>query len=207
VLLIDSGEETRDRLRHYSSIIGGIGKALANPSFPHSERASLRRYGCSNNAAGEAAAFRLLIGFGARLETMRATEMRGWLWLIHCMSILSGANRDPHSSANEARPGHVLQRAGYSELRLSRLLDARGDACNTLLERAIRWATRLGEPMNWSKVAPLLLSRDPESSWAENARLAISRDFFLSAARNGPGQKEAIPAQNLRFQTLIADYD
>jgi hypothetical protein len=123
------------------------------------------------------------------------------------MSILSGPNRDPHSSASEARPGRLLQRAGYSEMRLSRLLEARGDAFNTLLERAVRWAAWLGEPMNWSKTAPLLLSRDPESSWAENARLAITRDFFLSAARSGPGQKEAMPAHSLSFQPPAADHD
>jgi CRISPR system Cascade subunit CasB len=138
---------------------------------------------------------------------MRTVEIRGWLWLVHCMSILSGPNRDPHSSASEARPGRFLQRAGYSELRLSRLLDARGDAFNTLLERAVRWTAWLGEPMNWSMAAPLLLSRDPESSWAENARLAISRDFFLSAERSGPSPRDAMPAQSLPFQPLAADHD
>jgi hypothetical protein len=61
--------------------------------------------------------------------------------------------------------------------------------------------------MNWSMAAPLLISRDAESSWAENARLAISRDFFLSAERSQPGQKEAMTAKSLPFQPLAADHD
>jgi hypothetical protein len=192
VLLINPDGETRNEPRHYSRIIRALGEALGADWFPNGDRNDLMRYGGLHHAAGEAVALRLLIDSGARLETMWTAEVRGWLWLIHCMSILSRPNRNPHSNANEARPGDVLQRAGYSEFRLSRLLDARGETFNALLERTVRRIARFGYPINWSKIAPLVLSHDPESTWAENARLVINRDFLLSAARSAIEQKAAV---------------
>jgi CRISPR type I-E-associated protein CasB/Cse2 len=172
------------RPRHYASIIGAAGKALGSDWYPNGHRAELKRYEPARNTAGETAALRLLISADAQLDAMRPAEIRSWIWLLHCMALLSAPNRDPHSTGHNARPGVVLHRIGYSEGRLSRLLDARGDTFNTLLERTVRRIARHGEQLNWSQVAPLLLSRDEESAWAENARLAIARDYFTAKARD-----------------------
>ena len=207
MLLINSREEWRNQPRHYSSIIGAIGKALGSEGFRHSERADLMRYGRRSGAAGELVALRLLIGSGARPDTMWITEMRSWLWLVHCMALLSGANCDPHSNANEASPGRVLQRAGFTELRLGRLLDARGETFNILLERTVRQIARFGHPLNWSKIAPLLLSRDPESIWAENARLALSRDFLLSVAQSAQEEDAAVTGSAGDIEATMSNHD
>jgi CRISPR system Cascade subunit CasB len=186
--------------RHYASIIGAAGKALGSNWYPNGQRAELKRYEPARNTAGETAALRLLINAGAQVEDMRPAEVRNWIWLLHCMALLSAPNRDPHSVEHNARPGRVLHRIGYSEARLSRLLDARGESFDTLLERTVRYIARYGEPLNWSKIALLLLRRDEDNAWAENARLAIARDYLTAKARDAAGRdlvRSAPEASNL----------
>jgi hypothetical protein len=132
------------------------------------------------------AALRVLAAAGCPIETMRAAELDNWIWLVHCMSLLSGPNQDPHSVSIEARPGRVLERSGYNEFRLRQLLGARRERFQSLLERAVRRTARFGGPLNWTKLAPLILPSDPESRWAEHARVEITRDFAMAAARSDP---------------------
>jgi hypothetical protein len=171
----------RDGALRYGGVVASVGRSLGAYSLPNAQRTMLKRYGSYCEADATRVALRLLIEAGAPAAAMGNREVRAWLWLIHCMALLSGPNRDPHSLSNEARPGHVLQRAGYSEFSLGRLLDSRGETFNLLLERAVRRIARTREAVNWTKIAPLLLSPDPESAWAENARLVITRDYVRAA--------------------------
>jgi hypothetical protein len=150
----------------------------------------LKRYGSSYRSAGESVALRVLIEAGAAVEMMGPSEITNWIWLTHCMALMSAPSRDPHGTRNEARLGIALHRIGYGESRLGRLLDARGDTFHTLFERVVRRLARAEDPINWSKVAPLILSGDPESWWAENSRLAINRDFLLASVRSLNGRSE-----------------
>jgi hypothetical protein len=113
---------------------------------------------------------------------MSRDEIQNWIFLLRCMALLSGPNRDPHSTAFEARPGRVLRRIGYNESRLSLLLEARHETFRDLMVRAARRMASQGERLNWPKMAPLILAGDAEGGWVENARLAIARDYSL--ARN-----------------------
>ena len=115
---------------------------------------------------------------------MRPAELCNWIWLVHAMALLSGPNRDPHCTSSEARPGRVLHKAGYNEFRLCRLLEAREDRFQALMERALRRISRLGLPLNWSKLVPLILPGDPDRDEAEFARIEIARDFAVVAARS-----------------------
>jgi hypothetical protein len=190
MLSIETGKAKLDEPRHYSSIIGAIGKILSAEWFPNNQRTRLMRCGSSSRSAGESIALRVLIEAGAAVETMGPAEITNWIWLIHCMALMSAPNRDPHSITNEARPGVALHRIGYGESRLGRLLDARGDTFHTLFEHAVRRLARAGDPINWSKVAPLILPGDSESWWAENARIAINRDFLFASVRSLRGGSE-----------------
>jgi hypothetical protein len=78
----------------------------------------------------------------------------------------------------------VLHKAGYNEFRLCRLLEAREDRFQALMERALRRISRIGGALNWSKLAPLILQDDAASGEAEFARIEIARDFAAVAARS-----------------------
>jgi hypothetical protein len=165
----------------YVNIIESIGQILCNERFPTQQRTALNRCSSRARSASETAGLRVLVEAGAPVETMSPAETKSWIWLTHCMSLMSATHRNPHSAANEARPGFVLQRIGYSEKRLGRLLDAQGEMFQTLLENAARSMASAGKRVNWSKIAPLILSVQPRSPWAENARIAICRDFLLAS--------------------------
>jgi hypothetical protein len=180
----DSNDSRLSDKKSYSDIIQAVGQALGSDWFPSSQRASLRRLGLSCRSASETVALRILIEAGAPLQAMSFAEMRNWAWLVHCMALMSVPNRNPHSTAYGAGPGFVLHRIGYGEVRLGRLLDAYGDAFQKLIEHAAWRMSKAGAQMNWWKIAPLILSADPRSPWAENARIAISRDFLLANARS-----------------------
>jgi hypothetical protein len=169
-------------VRPYWSIIGEVARALGADWFSSGDRAELKRYEPGRRGAGEMVALRLLVSAGAPVVAMSGDEIQNWLALLRCMALLSGPNHDPHSTAFEANPGRVLFRIGYSESRLSLLLEARHQAFHELLLRAARMMMGHGERLNWSKIAPLVLAEDPERTWAENARLEIARDYFLAQA-------------------------
>ena len=169
--------------RALSSLIGSIGSLLGAEWFANAERAQLKRYRAHHGGPGEMVALRLLVFAGSPIEAIPPEELGNWIWLVHFMALLSGPNRDPHSTSIEARPGRVLHQAGYNEFRLCRLLEARGERFQTLLERALRRIARLGEPLNWSKLAPLILADDTEGG-PEHARIEIARDFAAAAARS-----------------------
>jgi CRISPR-associated protein Cse2 (CRISPR_cse2) len=182
--LIDVEDQAPPAPRSQPSLIGSIGAVLGTEWFPNAERAQLKRYRADGVGQAELVALRVLAVSGCSVEAMRPPELRNWIWLVHAMALLSGPGRDPHRISGEARPGKVLQKAGYSEFRLCRLLEARNDRFQALLESALRRIARLGLPLNWSKLAPLILTGDPDSGEAEFARIEIARDFSVAAARS-----------------------
>ncbi len=201
---INSEEAARPVPRAHSSVIGSIGSLLGAEWFPNAERAQLKRYRSGAGGAGEMVALRVLASAGTPIERMRAPELGNWISLAHCMALMSGPNRDPHGTSIDARPGRVLQKAGYNEFRLCRLLEARGERFQVLLERAIRRVSRLGQPLNWSKLAPLILADDPEGDGPEFARIEIARDFAAAAVRSD-FRNSSLVADNA--QELLPGYD
>jgi hypothetical protein len=169
--------------RPQSSLIGAIGALLGAERFSNAERAQLKRYR-EGSGAGELVALRILALAGCSVEQMRPAELRNWIWLVHAMALLGGPGRDPHSISSDARLGRVLHKAGYNEFRLCRLLEAREDRFQALMERALRRISRIGGALNWSKLAPLILQDDAGSGEAEFARIEIARDFAAVAARS-----------------------
>ncbi|MGO9545774.1 MAG: type I-E CRISPR-associated protein Cse2/CasB [Rhodomicrobium sp.] len=181
---INREEQTRSSPRHPASLIGSIGKLLGAGWFSNIQRAQLKRYRRSRGGPGEMVALQVLAVSGCPIESMDPGELSNWIWLVHCMAFLSGPGQDPHSTSSESRPGRVFQKAGYNDFRLRRLLDAREETFHILLERAIRRIARFGGPLNWSKLAPLILPHHFESAWAEHARIEIARDYAVAVTRS-----------------------
>jgi CRISPR system Cascade subunit CasB len=72
--------------------------------------------------------------------------------------------------------GRVLAEAGYSEVRLERLLAAEGRDLQTLVLRVARFLAPKAESVNWVDLARLLITKDKGK--LENVRLKFARDYY-----------------------------
>lgn len=162
-------------------LIFQIGSRLGELHFPTGDRAALRRYEPRHNTRGETVALRLLIEAGGEEEWASKDikiAVERWAWLLHCMALMSGPDRKPHDRGKD--PGAVLHTIGYSEARLGRLLDARGDTFDDLLARTCRMVAARGETIDWTRVAPLVLAENGDV--AERARLRIAASYYKAQA-------------------------
>jgi hypothetical protein len=178
------GDEGPAKARSPASLINAIGDLLSAKWFPNIQKAELKRYQLDHTGAGEDIALRILAIAGVPIETMPRPELARWIWLVHCMAFSGSRSQDPDSASSDIQPGRVLFVAGCTELRVGRLLEAQGGPLQMLFERVVRSVTRLGEPINWAKLAPLILQKDPESGWLEHFRTDIARDFLVAAGRS-----------------------
>ena len=87
------------------------------------------------------------------------------------MVLLSGmAHHRLHD--REIPVGRALQKAGYSEQRLVRLLEARQETLQGQIRQAARYLSAKAQPINWGGLAMLLFSPDPK------LRHRIAKDYF-----------------------------
>ncbi len=162
-----------------------IAGRLAREDFPRGDLAALRRM--SPGSGRYAVAFWRL---AARYDLLGAPEVeRKWALIIHGIALMtptaapdraaSGAH-DPQMSVGSALFGSDSSNtsAFYSELRLNRLLTARGDVLHVLLERSFRMLASSGVAFDWREMARFVLLDGFEPAGAERARQRIARDYF-----------------------------
>jgi len=149
-----------------STTIGRIAGVISSEHFPTGERAALKRLNFKRNPplAFYRFAFNNLPGNWEK----RKTE---WMTIVAGMAIMCP---EPHRLD---RPlGKALAESGYSEARLDRLLSAEGEILSTLILRAARFLAAKGETCDWSDIARLLLTGDPDKR--EKARLRIADYYY-----------------------------
>jgi CRISPR system Cascade subunit CasB len=158
--------------------IHAIGRHLANPHFGTGSLAMLRRLKPAG-ALSEPALQRLL----ARHDINENPEgMRAWALLIHCMAL---AAPDGHRGGGPL--GTTLFEAGFSEGRLTRLLEARGRDMLVVAPRVVRFLVARGQPLDplglWHLLRPTLLGRPGDAERAEHARTRIAADYYRAEAK------------------------
>lgn len=164
-----------------------IARRLARDDFPRGDLASLRRM--SPGSGRDAAAFWRL---AARYELLGAPSIeRKWALIIHGIALMTptaagdGARlgaHEPSTSVGAALFGandEASRESGFfSELRLNRLLTARGDVLQVLLARMFRMIGASGVAFDWREMARFVLLDGFEPAGAERARQRIARDYF-----------------------------
>lgn len=112
-----------------------------------------------------APAFWLLL---SRFDLMTfARDLEGWAAVLQGMAILTSKGRDrgKPSAHDPAMPvGRALSEAGFSELRLLRLLSAPGETRRDLALRACRMLARKSARIDWRQMARLILFGDQATS-------------------------------------------
>ena len=167
-----------------------IAGRLAREDFPRGDLAALRRM--SPGSGQDAVAFWRL---AARYELLDAPAVeRKWALIIHGIALMTptaapdragSSAHDPQTSVGSALFGSGSSgEAGlYSELRLNRLLTARGDVLQVLLARMFRMLGSGGVAFDWREMARLILLDGFDQAGAERARQRIARDYFRAEYR------------------------
>ena len=153
-------EETLERK------MGRIAGVISSDRFPTGERAALRRM-----APGQPLPLCFYRFAFSYLPPGWEHALEQWTTLIAGIALMS-----PNAYSPRVGFGRALAEAGYSELRLERLLAAEHNVQRTLFLRAIRFLAAKTEPFNWAEGARFLLTRDEEKREILNLRMA--RDFY-----------------------------
>jgi CRISPR system Cascade subunit CasB len=152
-------------------MVGGIVARLADPSFGTGPLAELRRMDPEEPAPGAPALHRLL----ARIDpddTVVRRNLRGWTLLVHLLALAA-----PELRGDEYL-GSALFAAGYSEGRLTRILEARAEQFADVLPRMVRFLVAKRRTFNPFDLARLVLRRG-----AEDDRRRIARDYYRAEAK------------------------
>jgi CRISPR system Cascade subunit CasB len=97
-----------------------------------------------------------------------------WAFIAHGIALAG------HDGGKKRRFGRQLDEAGVSEARLTRLLDARGDAFFQTLPRVLRLMSSKGVKPNWVELAVLVLNEN--GAVADETRIRIARDYYTAKA-------------------------
>ncbi len=151
------------------STIGHVAGVIGSEGFPTGERAALRRISPSHPPP--LAFYRFAL---RHLGEGWETRLADWMTLVAGIALMS-----PNAHRPDRGLGRALAESGYAEARLERLLASEGSTRRTLLLRTARFLAAKGGPCNWSEVAQLLLSREPEKRERINRRIA--QDYFRFA--------------------------
>ena len=82
------------------------------------------------------------------------------------------------------------ERGYYSELRLNRLLMARGPMLRTLLARMFRMLSATDQSFNWREMARFILREDYDEDQFEMSRRRIASEYYQAERRSANTEAE-----------------
>ncbi len=158
-----------DIVRILDWLAGGI--ARLNERGATGDLAALRRLDPDHPNAG--AFFRLMaLAPGDPLDGP-GDRFRRWGLVVWMLAQTPGRRDD--------RPlGAALAEAGFSEIRMNRLLAARGDGFRAQVRRMARFLAQKSGAIPYRELGALILCEGLNEAWAERLRLKIARDFWRS---------------------------
>ncbi len=159
-----------------ASVIGRLAHAV-DEVLPPGDVAELRRLAPHDPASPtffKLVASVLPEGTLPRDGARRDEAERHWAVIFSCLATLRGLHRPGR------RLGHALADAEISELRVVRLLRARGEALLDATSVIARTLAVRGEAVDFTEIARLLL----DEPHAEQVRRRIARDYFAKIHEN-----------------------
>lgn len=144
---------------------GRIAGILSSDRFPTGERAALRRM-----APGYPPPLSFYRFAFSHLPAGWERNADDWTALVAGLALMS-----PNAFNTSIGLGRALAEAGYSELRLERLLSAENVVRRTLFLRAVRFLSVHAKPFNWGEGARFLLTGSDRQA---TVNYRIARDFY-----------------------------
>lgn len=137
--------------------------------------AALRR-GDPRTVLAQPAFHRLTAGFDD--QDFAGDGAERWATVAHGVA-LTGV---PDGSGEAA--GATLARLGFSEMRLARLLSARGSAFRSQVTLLARFVRGRGSAMDWRDLGELVLVEERLEARADTLRLRLAREFYRAVERH-----------------------
>lgn len=135
------------------------------------ELAELRRWRYGGTVPGTA--WRLMARHIDSQAKLKPEDEDRWFAVLNGMAQMAP---HPHQKGFGVAPGRILAAQGYSENRFLKLIDSQDQAFFDAVARTCRFLRAKGATMDWSRFAPLILARNPQS--AHRHRRAMARDYF-----------------------------
>ncbi|NLI77824.1 MAG: type I-E CRISPR-associated protein Cse2/CasB [Candidatus Riflebacteria bacterium] len=110
----------------------------------------------------------------------RDLQEKRWACILNGLALLGGFHR-PGQALGEA-----LAEAGFSELRLVRLLGAQGPCLWDAVRGVARYLAAKGRPADWSEAAALVLGE--EAAWGDAVRRRIARRYYSVTMNSQEGE-------------------
>jgi len=159
----------------YREVIGRIAGLIGQPGFPRGDLAALRRM--KPDTPSTPAFWRILTAKVPQSYRQSEDAERRWALIIQGMALMV-----PHHMASDPSIGRALSAIRLTELRLAKLLNARGAQFRAQIPRLARYLAAKGQPVDWRPLGELILTENRNETWAENVRMTIARDYFATMA-------------------------
>lgn len=170
-----------------NAIVYKITEELKAWDFPRGDLAELRRMKLGDTPPG--AFWRIMVQRGL-LGKIKAREVeRRWALVVHGIALMTPNAHDWNTSIGKAlyEGGESGRKnAFYHDLRLARLLAARGAMFESLLTQLFRMMGNAGQPFDWRKMATLILCEESNPEKAEEVRVDIAKSYYETEYRNSP---------------------
>jgi CRISPR type I-E-associated protein CasB/Cse2 len=161
-----------DAIRATDDAITDIVARIGHESFGTGPLAELRRMDPRQGAQGVPTMHRLLARYVPD-DWLGGDAIHRWALLVHLLALAA-----PEQHRGGASLGTALFAVGYSEGRLTRLLEAREADLDVVLPRMVRFLVAKGERLNPYELARFVLRRGGEAE-----RLRIARDYYRAEAK------------------------
>ena len=89
-----------------------------------------------------------------------------------------GENETTGPHDGHVQLGTALAKAGYSESRLTTLLNAGDDLVPSMVERAVTLLDTQGQQFNWNDAARLVMTKHRNGEQRDQDRAKIARDYY-----------------------------
>ena len=158
--------------RTQRDIVGDLVARIGHEAFGTGPLAELRRMDPRQAVPGQPALHRLLARYVAE-DRLRDDGMNRWALLIHLLALAS-----PNQHRGGDSLGRALFAAGYSEGRLTRLLETPSVDFAVVLPRMVRFIVAKGERLNPYELADLVIR-----SGEDRERMHIAQEYYRAEAR------------------------
>ncbi|CAM3537059.1 type I-E CRISPR-associated protein Cse2/CasB [Hydrogenibacillus schlegelii] len=146
-----------------------LARHIGDDAFPTGDRAALRRM--TPTQPPPLAFYHLAIQILPEDWDADLERRKDWQTLVAGMALMHPRIHEPRRGL-----GYALGDAKYSDLRLERLLAARGDGRRLLFLRAVRFLAAKGQAFDWTEAARFLLTRDAERR--EDIHRQVAKDYY-----------------------------
>lgn len=174
--------------RNFPETISGLAETIEGKEFGTGNQARLRRM--NPNAPDNALFWQLT----ARDGMPRDPDLSKWGLILHGMALMAhGAGIAHRSNIPVGRTlylGDGKNLPLYSEDRLAKLLEARGQTLYRLLARLFRMLASKQCAFDWCEMAWFILNSEDNESRAEEAKVKIARSYYQTQRRSSPTGEE-----------------